>query len=618
MKKISRRSFLHASGAAAAMAALTACGGSAGSSAGSAPASPAASDTAAGSVHEPITIMDGNRDYTKLIELVHQTYPEINVEIIPYKGRNISAYCKRQLACGTHTFPDIYCTTQVWSDDLLADNLIDLSQYPVSERYNPVRLNELDVDGATYLLPYDFQIQGIYYNKSLLERLGLAVPTSFAQLRDETIPQLRAAGMNVSDCLVNLPGSSFQFFFSVASAGFLNNRKGREWQRDFLAGTDTAANESLLRCVDYFQEWIDTGLINKNLGAVEAREVHSHFAEGNTAFAFGSVISDFSQNEDGTGDQYGLLPYFSEDGSQNVYTTSNSRCYGLNKKLEEPGNEQKLEDALHILDVLSTNEGCSAVITDMSTVMCSIRDFALPDGSNYYEALTEINAGHGAPLIYNGWEDYLVPFGNAVSSWISGECTGADALDVLDATQAEVLAHGTTYYTNVTEELDTEQAAILCGQMFLAAAKEADAALISYNVYHPEVLSNMENGYGANGHILPGELSAEDITSFLPTGWYETLQTSVRTGAQIKQMAADGCDLRGNGYPYPYVLMTRDGKELDDSTEYTVILCGIPKDMKDELDLQDTGIVGLDAAKEFLSGVEELSSKTLDTSMVKN
>lgn len=149
-------------------------------------------------------------------------------------------------------------------------------------------------------------------------------------------------------------------------------------------------------------------------------------------------------------------------------------------------------------------------------------------------------------------------------------------------------------------------------------ATGADAALISYNIYQPEVLSNLENGYGANGQILPGKMSEEDITIFLPTGWYDTLQTATLTGNQIKQMAKDGCDLRDNGYPYPYVLMTKDGSALEDENEYTVVICGIPKVMKESgrLNLQDTGIVGLDAAKEYLTKVGELSSATLDDSLV--
>lgn len=152
MKKISRRSFLKTSGVMAAMAALTACGGS---SAGSSSAASAPSGSSDGK-HEPITIMDANRDYSNLIELVHKTYPEINIQIEPYKGGNTTAYMKKQLMTGI--LPDIYCTTQTWDDDLLRNNLVDLSKYPITDLYNPVRLNEMDVDGATYLLPYDYTI----------------------------------------------------------------------------------------------------------------------------------------------------------------------------------------------------------------------------------------------------------------------------------------------------------------------------------------------------------------------------------------------------------------------------------------------------------------------------
>ena len=51
--------------------------------------------------------------------------------------------------------------------------------------------------------------------------------------------------------------------------------------------------------------------------------------------------------------------------------------------------------------------------------------------------------------------------------------------------------------------------------------------------------------------------------------------------------------------------------------EYTVVICGFLKGMEDELNQQDTGIVGLDAAKEYLKNVKEVSSGTLDDSLVK-
>ena len=563
--------------------------------------------------HEPITIMDANRDYTQLIELVHEKYPEINIEIIPYKGRNATAYMKKQLETGI--MPDIYCTTQIWSSELQKEHLIDLSQYAITDMYNQVRLNELDVDGAIYLLPYDYSISGIIYNKTLLENKNIELPTSFAQLRDETIPALEKEGIEVSACLMNLPGYPFQYFFNVASTGFINTLQGEAWQNQFING-EVKASEALQSSIDYFQEWIDCGMINENYGIVENGELLAHFEEGNTAFLLGGM-QKFSQNEDGSGDQYGLMPYLSEDGSKNVYITNNTRLYGLNKDLEQEGNEQKLEDAMHVLEVMSTNEGCNALIGDVITSMWSIKGYKVSEESPYADAIQKINNGYMAPLIYNGWEGYSVSFGEAVRSWVEGKQTGEEAVAVLDEVQQQKKESGTTYYGEATELLDTTQAARLSGQIFLEATG-ADAALISYNIYQPEVLSNLENGYGANGQILPGKMSEEYITIFLPTGWYDTLQTATLTGNQIKQMAKDGCDLRGNGQPYPYVLMTKDGSALEDENEYTVVICGIPKVMKESgsLNLQDTGIVGLDAAKEYLTKVGELSSATLDDYLV--
>lgn len=606
MKKITRRSFLSACGTLAAVSAagtLAACGGSTSTA--------ASTSTATSTPHEPVTIMDASRDYTALMELVHQKYPEITLEIQPYHGRNTTAYMKKQLESDHQ--PDIYSTTQAWDVELQQEHLLDLSPYAVTELYNPARLNEMDVNGAVYLLPYDFSIVGILCNRSLLERLGLPVPTSFAQLRDEVIPVLQENNVELSACLMNLPGFPFQYFFNIASTSYVNTVQGRQWQLDFTEG-DANATDHLQSSRELFQQWIDCGMINYGQQDAGIKDVRTHFMEGNTAFLFG-ITSPFSQNEDGTGDQYELLPYLSEDGTQDAYITQPSRYYGLSRHLQESGNEQKLEDALHILEVLSTTEGYTAVIGDISSNMCSIKDFSLPEESPYYKAMSALNNGYVAPLVYSGWENYIVPFGHAVMQWICGNSTGDAALAVLDTTKQDFLANGIPYYATVTEELDTAQTAQLCGQIFMSAAG-TDAALISYNVYYPEVPAAQENGYGANGCIMEGELTEEDITAFLPTGWYDTLKIATEPGSVLKQMARDGCDMRGNGYPYPYIFLTKDGQPLADDTTYTCVICGYSKSLSDTLDVQDTGIVGLDAAKQYFRSVGEVSTKLLDSSLL--
>ena len=82
-------------------------------------------------------------------------------------------------------------------------------------------------------------------------------------------------------------------------------------------------------------------------------ETRNEFMEGNTLFLIGSK-NGIGETDD-TKDQFGLMPYLSEDGSQNVYILNVTRYHGLSKKLEE--NPQKLEDALKGMEILSSVEG---------------------------------------------------------------------------------------------------------------------------------------------------------------------------------------------------------------------------------------------------------------------
>ncbi len=567
--------------------------------------------------HESVTLMDAQRDYGALIALVAEKYPEINIEIEPYRGRNMSAYCKQQLETGI--MPDIYSSTQAWDEEYQKENLIDLTQFAVTELYNDARLSEYIIDGGLYLLPFDFSITGLLCNKSLLERNGIAIPTSFAQLRDETIPALQEKGINVSTCLLDLPGSAFNFFFNACAGEFMNTVQGRKWRSSFIdleSDTWASDNEDLQACIEYFQQLIDCGFMRYSAESDGYSSVIGKFTEGNTAFLIGTV-KQFTQYSDGTGDQYVLAPWYSEDGENNTYITSPTRFYGLNKELLEPGNEQKLQDALHVLEVISTNEGYYALNDVNSTNLCSIKDFTISTESPYSEAAKAVSKGYAMNLVYTGWDSFLVPVGEAILSWIKGEITGQDVLEVFDNTKKALRDTGVTSYATVTEELNTVQAAQLSGQMFMEATG-ADAALISYNVYNPNIVALMENSYGANGKVLPGQLTEEYITIFLPTGWYDTLLTLQRTGSEIKAMAEQGADTRNTGFHYPYVFMTANGQPLEDDVTYTVVVCGYNKSEKSTLGLNNTGIVGLDAAKEYLLKVGEVSTKTLDNSLVQS
>ena len=59
-------------------------------------------------------------------------------------------------------------------------------------------------------------------------------------------------------------------------------------------------------------------------------ETIKEFMKGNTLFLLGS--KNGIGETDGTKDKFGLMPYLSEDGSQNVYILNMERFYGLSKR----------------------------------------------------------------------------------------------------------------------------------------------------------------------------------------------------------------------------------------------------------------------------------------------
>lgn len=565
-----------------------------------------------GNSRRPITIMDAGRDYKNLIALVKEKYPEIDVQVVPYNGSNMSAYMKRQLTSGS--MPDIYTTTQEWDVDLQQKNLLDLSCYGVTEKYNAARLNDISVGGEVYLLPYDYSIFGVTYNKSLFERLNIAVPTSFEQLETVTVPALKNAGVNLSLCLTSLPGYAFQYYFNVASTSGLNTLQGKKWKADFIDVNKNVYSESFAeksQTDECFQKWIDLGLINRNSGRTGGTKLLQQFTEGNTAFLFGSV-SRFSQNADGSGDKYDILPYLSQDGKTNVYITQPGRCYGLNKKLGEKQNKQKLTDALHFLEVLSTVEGYEAVIGENNTLMCSLKDYQIADDSPYKTAVEYINMGHCAELTYSGWENYIFSIGEELEKWICG-ANANNAWKVADGLKRKIQAEGVTTYGEVVEELDTRQLSILCGQTFAQAAK-ADGALISRNVYYSDVDSRKGNAYGVNGKLLKGLLTEEDLTIFLPTGWYGNVMTAQLTREQILEYVNGGVDVRNSGRPYPYVFVWMGKRAVTDEQTYTVVLCGYDADWG--LQLTDSGVLGLDATKQYFAALGQISSASINEDAV--
>ena len=604
MKKISRRSFLAASGLLAASAAMTACGGTA--SGGNA-ASTATSGSTASGKHEPITMMMPFSNITEFLKKFNTEYPEINLEIIPYSGYNTTAFVREQMKAGI--LPDIYFTTYYNGEAEYRENLIDLSAYPFLDNYSESFLRNVREDTGVYLLPSVYNAFGITYNKSLLEKNGWAVPTSMQEM-DELAEKVKNTDYTFSLTLLNLPGYGFQYLYNTLSSGWFSTLEGLKWQNEYLNGNATLReNPEMMEDIQHFQHYYDLGLLNADHYNESDKAVGNEMVKGNTLFMFGSSNNFFTR--DGVKDTFRLMPYLSEDGAHNVFISNVSRYFGLSKKLEDPGNEQKLADALTLLEYISTQDGMTTLSNaTANNYILPLKNYTPPVDSFFLDIKDDLDAGMVAPLINGGrWSNTVVPVGNTVLSYINGDAALDDVIKSVDDSKA-LIDSDSVYCTTVTETVDLDACAQWVGIAY-AQATGADVALVSKNKWY-ELDSGKLNSDGVNGCLYPVPITDEEIVAVIPHSWSKTIETIQLTGKEIHDLLASGYDMDGTGeHNYPYTLAAPDGFTPDESRSYTVVCCGMTDALKESHEVVDTGITGLDAARTYLSQFKTFSAQEI-------
>lgn len=557
--------------------------------------------------HEAITMQSPFRNVSAFIDKVHEKYPEINLEVIPYSGANYTAYVKAQLKTGDMT--DIYCTTYYWPGrDDVKDKLIDLSGYAFTDNYTEARLRDVTDDGAIYLLPTYYDCFGITYNKTLLEKNGWKLPTSFKEL-EELAVKVKKAGYNLALDETQLPGYGFQYLCNILDTEYLNTPAGRKWQTDFLDSKVTLSDsKEFVKSLDVLEKWKKVGMLNSKGNPNSDNETRLEMTKEKTLFLLGSSNT---YTEEETTDEFGIMPYLSEDGTKNAFILNVSRYMGLNKNLEKKGNEQKLEDALHVMEVLSTVDGMQALNSAYAnTSLLPLKDYKVKAEGYYADIEDQLNSGATAPFIYAGWESLIVPIGTTVISYIHDEATLDDVKKSIDESQKLLKDNSSSIYTTVTEKLNTDDCAKLIGICFAKAA-DADVALISKNKWYKLPDDQDLNLEGVSGGLYPLPVTDEEIVSILPTGWARNIMTVTLTGKRIKELAKTGYDRNGDGNTFPYELVMPDGFNLEDDKTYTVAIAGETEEVDKEGKVTDTKILGLTAAQKYFSQFETLSKKDI-------
>ena len=494
--------------------------------------------------------------YKKFLDLLAETYPEVELEFISYTGGNATGYSWAQMRADD--IPDIFITSQILDEELASERLADLSGYDFINGFSTSILDQVSIDGGIYLLPTSNAIYGVYYNKTLMEEHGWQVPLNIGEL-EALCAEIRAAGLIPGVVGTQLTGGPFSAVFNLAKTDWLTTPEGVSWERAFLDG-DAAAEGMWEGTMDLVQRYIDCGMFTTDPEDRSNPELILDYL-GNRKSVFCTTVQTVNITEfPETGDQLGLMPYIGLDGSKNVYMYNPSSYFGISRRLTEPGNEKKLEDAVKVLSLLYSPEGQATFLTEETPCVMSVLG-GVEVNPMIHDAQQALWHGRAFPMTYTGWEWVLADMGQAYKEWFRGESgvDGPGCIARMDAIQKSHLNDtGQLYFCESTADFTLEETAELIGKA-LGAAAGADAAMIPLGGFH----DGAELGAGITGKLYAGKING-DIASTITPGYEGEYALLTMTGAQAKELARAGFDANGDGNPFPYVLVTRGGAELAD------------------------------------------------------
>lgn len=570
-----------------------------------------ADENTSGDEHEPLTLLSLNIDRSAFLAALEENCPGVRIEFISYTGGSGTGYSQYLLDKG-HP-PDIYTISVFGMQDKQKEYLLDLSGYEFLNNYNTVDINQVTLDGAVYMLPSSAAIMGLYYNKTMFAEHGWEVPQNFEELK-ALVEVIREAGIDPVSAQFKLPGNGFFDVFTMAKTGFLSTPEGRRWEQDFKNGDATAA-EGLSAAVEAIQELIDCGFLDAEDTKRSSSEATNYFYDrGAAMYLNAGTIPRYTQNEDGTGDVYGIMPFYGPGTDSMVLIQQPQRYFGLSKELAEPGNEQKLEDALRVMEFFSTQEGQTALLSKKDNYVPPLKNSEIPEDSPFYEVEQVIRQRYVSTLAYAGYEPIIIGAGNKVRDWVQGKCTGADVLACIDQLQAEYLSTGMSVEGTAACDFTHEETVQLQAEAIRLAAG-TDFAMISMGV----IRGGQENMGGACGQIFEGDINEDALISLMPNYCTDPLYVLTLSGAEVRGLLETGLVAAEGAEGFPYIpsgltaemnedgtvkaVTLADGSLLDENAGYTVAFNkkGFNDEIRQIVNAQETDIPIIDAMRGYMS-----------------
>jgi len=584
--------------------------------------------------------------YEKLHEIVLE---ETGIELQYVFSRTLDTSTAMVRHMANQDLPaDIVVTASYAPEEIQKNALLDLAAYTnLTDLFTTTKIQSISVDGSVYQLPYATRLIGIEYNKTLLEEMGWTLPENFSdmialkQKADE-------AGIEFAVSCGAATGHGFNYLMHLMGTQYLISPDGAKWFSSFRAGT--AELDEFAAEADYFAAFADAGLFGKvhdqdwdaktqfskeralfyfnivNDAAAydgfqydaDGRIVGAQYgsdglpeviedAAGDAVFLDGEYVLYDASNAAHTGlprctipgavilhDEYGIMPWLSENGSSNCFTTYDCMVVSLSRKLAAPEQQDRLKAAAQVLELMTTPRVAELFTQNYPDGYVGTTSFSIDESRLYYDCRETVQKGYLMPWYYNSFDtDSIVNVGQKVNDFLKGlPGTGLDEILAELALRNENYLNGTSdIAATFTETLDYAECAALeaiANGLSLQSAlddaglhEEVTASVLPYT----RSLAALPVGAPTpvvQEKIYSGALLVSELRSVISSGTAAPVGIRM-TGAELRALIADGfsvTDSSGSTCSFDYCCVVKDDAPLKDEAEYIVAVA--PDTIKEE------------------------------------
>jgi raffinose/stachyose/melibiose transport system substrate-binding protein len=183
-------------------------------------------------------------------------------------------------------------------------------------------------EGSLFSMGLNFSITGVFYNKTLADRIGMTTPPTTLAEFDAVLAKAKQAG--VTPIVQFNGGATGGFAFPLQNLMAAYGQPGpiNDWIFQKPGATiDTPAN---LKAAQHLQDWIKAGYFTSDANAMDYAKMMSEFQAGDGLFMFNGDWESGNLDKQMPG-KVGFFPLPTENGGQ-VATMSAPLTYGIAAK----------------------------------------------------------------------------------------------------------------------------------------------------------------------------------------------------------------------------------------------------------------------------------------------